>query len=462
MDHAIGSGPGPDPVGKEPEGVHPREVVGVDGRVPGVGLDRGTRPPEQESTDAALVGDEVDPEVRTQRANTLRYLHPPRRGDQVVALGCGRELVGVPVVIGGRTGLGRGRHACHARRSMAAPRIEDLRTPALVVDAAALDHNLATMADARPGPSCRPHIKAHKTTALAQRQRDAGHVGFTCATPREIIGMATVGLGDDLLLANEVVDAERLRAMAELDARVTIAIDSDTTLDAARAAGLRACLIDVNVGLPRCGCLPDDAGRLADRARTAGMEVRGVMGYEGHVVGLTDRAERVRMTAECMDLLAAAHDAVGGDIVSAGGTGTFDCNDLATEIQAGSYALMDSAYDALDLPFRPALWVLATVVSVNARDGYAVADCGLKSLGMDHGDPSVTLGAGSTTPGAVWFCSDEHLTFGAGEGESLPSVGDRVRVWPAHVDPTVAYHERLHVTAGDEVIDEWPVDLRSW
>jgi len=345
---------------------------------------------------------------------------------------------------------------------MAPSPIDALATPALVVDVATLEQNLAAMAAALPGPRCRPHVKAHKTTALAQRQREVGHEAFTCATPREIIGMADAGLGEDLLLANEVVDAARLRALADLDARVTVAIDSDATLDAAVRAGIRECLVDVNVGLPRCGCLPEDAGRLADQARAAGLQVRGVMGYEGHVVGLADRAERTRLTEECMALLASAHAEVGGEIVSAGATGTFDCNALATEIQAGSYALMDSAYDTLDLPFRPAVSVLATVVSVNARDGYAVADCGLKSLGMDHGDPGVTIGAEVGLPGSVWFCSDEHLTFGAADGEPLPEVGDRVRVWPAHVDPTVAYHEQLHVVSGTDVVDVWPVDLRGW
>ena len=357
---------------------------------------------------------------------------------------------------------------------MAPPHVDDLPTPALVVDDAALGHNLATMAAALPGTRCRPHVKAHKTTALARRQREAGHDGFTCATPREVVGMAEAGLGDDLLLANEVVDPDRLRALAGLDARVTVAIDSDATLDAAVRSGLRECLIDVNVGLPRCGCAPEDAGRIADQARMAGLEVRGVMGYEGHVVGLVDRAERERMTEECMALLVAAHADVGGEVVSAGGTGTFDCNHVATEIQAGSYALMDTAYDTLDLPFRPALSLVATVVSVNTRDGYAVADCGLKSLGMDHGDPHMTIGglvfggvpgqedADGARAGTVWFCSDEHLTFGAGDDGALPRVGDRVRVWPAHVDPTVAYHERMHLVSGGDVLDEWPVDLRGW
>jgi D-serine deaminase-like pyridoxal phosphate-dependent protein len=115
---------------------------------------------------------------------------------------------------------------------------------------------------------------------------------------------------------------------------------------------------------------------------------------------------------------------------------------------------MDTTYGDLDIPFRRAMFVLATVISVNATDGYAVGDCGLKSLGMDHGNPTID-------DAAVWFCSDEHITFSFDDGH-LPDVGERVRVWPAHVDPTVAYHERMQVLDGDQIVDTWPVDLRGW
>ncbi len=331
--------------------------------------------------------------------------------------------------------------------------VHDLTTPALLVDVDALDANLADMAAALPGPRLRPHVKAHKTTALAARQAAVGHPGFTCATIREVEGMAAAGLGEDLLLANEVLDARRL---GRLDARITVAIDSEETLAAAVTGGVREVLVDVNVGLPRCGIAPARAGWLADRARAAGLAVRGVMGYEGHLMMLPDVAERAKLTEECMARLLAAHADVGGEIVSGGGTGTYALNTWATEIQAGSYALMDTAYGAAGLPFRPALTVLATVVSVTApageMPGWAVADVGLKSLGMDHGNPTVQ-GA------QVWFCSDEHLTFAP---DRPLRVGDRVRVLPAHVDPTVALHERMHLVRGETVLDTWAVDLRGW
>lgn len=179
------------------------------------------------------------------------------------------------------------------------------------------------------------------------------------------------------------------------------------------------------------------------------------MGYEGHVVGLPDRAERIAKVAESMELLARAAEVVAADegIVSAGGTGTYDINTWANEIQGGSYALMDTAYAKLGLPFRQALSVLATVISVAPRGRYAVADCGLKALGMDHGDPTIE-GA------RVWFCSDEHVTFAPDEPVR---VGDRVRVLPAHVDPTVAYHSVLHVIdAAGHHRGTWPIDMRGW
>ncbi len=176
----------------------------------------------------------------------------------------------------------------------------ELTTPALLVDARRLEENIRTMADALPGGRLRPHVKAHKCTALAMRQSAAGSSQFTCATVREMEGMARAGLDDDLLLANEVVDASRLGALVRAGARVTVAVDSDATILAAARARVPEVLIDVNVGLPRCGCPPEEAGRLADRARAAGLTVRGVMGYEGHIVGLPDRSARASMLEESM------------------------------------------------------------------------------------------------------------------------------------------------------------------
>ena len=335
----------------------------------------------------------------------------------------------------------------------------ELRTPALVVDRDAFAANTAAMDAVRPGRALRPHVKAFKSTALAAELERDGHSSFCAATPKEIEGLVRAGVGDDLLLANETFDLARLGRL-DTDVTITVAVDSDEILDAAIAAGLRSVLIDIDVGLPRCGCSPEVGAHLADRARSAGLDVRGVMGYEGHLMMVADRSERVEQVAAAMATLNDAHDRIGGDIVSAGGTGTFDINTWCTEIQAGSYTLMDTHYDTLDLPFEHALAVVATIVSINRDKGWMVADAGLKAFGMDHGDPT-WLGDGD-----LFFCSDEHATL-LPERIGDYSVGDRVVFRTAHVDPTIARHEEMWVAEGPDladaaIVDRWPVDLRNW
>lgn len=330
--------------------------------------------------------------------------------------------------------------------------IDDLQTPALIVEQSVLARNLDVMSAALPGAALRPHVKAHKCTSLARRQAANGHRGFTCATIREVEVMAAAGLGDDLLLANQVLDATRLGRVVDAGSRVTLAVDSVETVAAAVAGGVRDVIIDVNVGMPRCGVAPDAAGRLADEARRAGLHVRGVMGYEGHLMAEADEQLRRERTEAAMALLRQASDDVGGELISGGGTGTYAVNTWVDEIQAGSYALMDTAYQQLGLPFEQALFVLGRVISVSEQ--WCVADVGIKALGLDHGNPAID---GAT----VWFCSDEHITF-APDDDDRPVVGDLVRVRPAHIDPTVALHDAMYLVGGPDVVEEWPVDMRGW
>ena len=153
-------------------------------------------------------------------------------------------------------------------------KVSELPTPSLLVDVHAFDRNVATMAKRWPGLSLRPHVKAFKSTALAARLAEAGHRGFCCATVREVMGMAAAGLGDDLLLANESLDLERLTSVIESGkARITVAVDSDETIAAAAKARVPEVLLDINVGLPRCGCAPEEAGRVGFAPLPAGRDV---------------------------------------------------------------------------------------------------------------------------------------------------------------------------------------------
>jgi len=334
----------------------------------------------------------------------------------------------------------------------------DLTTPALIADSKVLDANIATMAAKRPGRTLRPHVKAFKSTAMAKKLVEAGHETFCCATIRELEGMVKAGLGKDLLLANETLDAQRIGDLVATEkCRITIAVDSLETIAVAASAGVQEVLIDVNVGLQRCGCSPDEAGFLSEKAKSSGLQVRGVMGYEGHLMHDPDMQRRTEKTQESMEQLIFAHENVGGDVISGGGTGTWECNQTVTELQAGSYVLMDGDYSKLGLPFKEGLLLLTTVISTS-KSGYAVLDGGLKALSVDSGNPQL-LGKGE-----VMFCSDEHTTVTNGSW----SVGQKVGLRPSHIDPTISKHESIYLveeieeSLDAELIETLKIDLRGW
>ena len=344
-------------------------------------------------------------------------------------------------------------------------RLADVSTPALCVDVDVLQTNIERMAAFFRGRSChlRPHVKAHKTPAIARRQLAAGCHGFTCATVGEAAVLAAHGI-DDLLIANEILDPTKvptLRALAER-AHVTVAIDS--LEGAALIADLAVdALVDVNIGLPRCGVAPAGTVALARAISGTKLRLRGVMGYEGHAMGIPDPATRDGLAREAIAILlgVAADLRAAGlpvDVVSAGGTGTYAVTGTipgVTEVQAGSYALMDTAYARFGLPFGEALRCLTTVVSRQGR--LAVLDAGLKTLAVDHGNPELLEG----TPARVLFLSDEHTTLAA-DADFPARPGERVWLRPAHVDPTVNLHDRLYAICGEEVVDVWPVEARGY
>jgi len=352
--------------------------------------------------------------------------------------------------------------------------LAEVPTPALIVDVAALDRNIARMARFFAEGTCRlrPHVKAHKTPEIARRQLAAGScVGLTCATLRE--AEAVAGFCDDILLANEIVTTDKCGRAAALAAsrRVTVAADSMEGVEALAAAARRAgvtlgVLVDVNVGQMRCGVLPGEpALALASRvAGTRGLELRGVMGYEGHVQPVRDRAERVSQAERAMAALVetAARMRAAGlpcDIVSAGGTGTFDISGRVagvTEIQAGSYVLMDTDYGEVGVPFEQAFFVLGTIVSRPAADR-CVADGGHKSTTKDHSLPRVHGVEGA----AVSSLNDEHATI-AIPPDSPIRIGDRVRLIPSHTDPTMNLHDVIYAVEGERVVDVWPIAARGY
>jgi D-serine deaminase-like pyridoxal phosphate-dependent protein len=350
----------------------------------------------------------------------------------------------------------------------------EIPTPALVVDVDAMDRNIRRMADFFADSSCklRPHFKAHKTPEIARRQLAAGScTGLTCATVREA-EIASEFCGD-ILIANQVIGPDKVSRVAAIAARgidIKVAVDSGEGVDQIASAAEHAgvvigVLVDVNVGMPRCGVQPGEptvalARRVAD---ASGLSLQGVMGYEGQTVGIPDREKRETMTLGAMKRLTASVQAIRDaglpcEIVSAGGTGTFDISGRIagiTEIQAGSYVLMDTAYGKLDIPFEQAFWVLGTVLS-RPTPGFCVTDTGLKSNTEDHGNPTVRDIEGAT----VLFLSDEHASITI-PPDSPCRVGDRLQFIPSHCDPTINLHDVIYAVRGDGVVDVWPISARG-
>jgi D-serine deaminase-like pyridoxal phosphate-dependent protein len=346
----------------------------------------------------------------------------------------------------------------------------DLITPALVLDLPAARRNIAKMANrlkAMPA-KLRPHIKVHKSPELARMQVEAGAIGISTATVWEAIVMVRSGI-DSIFVVNTVAGREKLAALAEIarDAEVMIAVDdAENAADiaaAARAAGSTVgVLIEVDTGMDRAGVdTPEQAVELARvLAGMKGVKLLGVTGYEGHCSLTPDRDLRAERQRTAMDLLLAAAEKIRAagfpsPIVSAGGTATWDWTANTpgvTEIQAGSYAVMDNFHSPMAGDFENALTVLATVIS--RPPDRVIVDAGNKSLGA----PALTTMRGHDLK--VMRVDEEHGIFVADASHAF-HVGDVVELVPGYAPGTVNWYDAYYVVDGDRVVDVWPIIPRG-
>lgn len=373
------------------------------------------------------------------------------------------------------------------------------QTPALVIRRATLMANIAAMQSAcdamdvrlrapnAKGVRLRAHGKMHKCSALGRLQVAGGAVGMCCQTVGEAENYAAAGIAD--LLVTAPVPPWGWARLAALPGTVAAVVDSPAQV--ARAAGSGLTLyVDIDLGQHRAGVVPEAALALARMiAATPGVTFGGIQAYCGHLQHMADRdvrraahaAATARLAAVVADFTAAG---LAPPQVSGGGTGTYAL-DLAagvfSEIQAGSYALMDVDYDVAgapdgDWPFAPALFVGATVVSVQHK-ALVTCDAGLKALYTDGPAPRVVAGA---APGSRWrSLGDEHgaiihpafidrlrsETIDAIDAATecpgdAPAEGALVWLQPGHVDPTVALHDAFLVADEAGNLERWPIDGR--
>jgi D-serine deaminase-like pyridoxal phosphate-dependent protein len=350
---------------------------------------------------------------------------------------------------------------------------ESLPTPSLIVDEECLNSNIKRMADffADGKARLRPHAKSHKCSALALRQLEAGAIGVTVATIEEAEAMVAGGIRD-ILIANLVVNEFWVKRLLGLAAKSDVKVAVDSVQNACQLSRATqgtgttvGVLVEVNVGMNRCGVDPGEpACDLAQLVSSLpGLQFRGLMGYEGHAVGIEDRRARAKQCERSMDLLTSTAElarsrGLSVEIVSGGGTGTYDTTGRypgITEVQAGSYALMDLQYRRVTSDFRCALRILATVLSRPTRHR-AVIDAGLKSMSTEFGLPEVCNQEGVVLDDL----SEEHGILRVGEGHPL-APGDLVELLPSHSCTTVALHPILYVLGASQVVEVWEVDGRT-
>ena len=350
--------------------------------------------------------------------------------------------------------------------------VDELPTPTLVLDIDVLEHNIHTMRDTLAGQAAlRPHAKTHKCAEIATLQLEAGAIGITVATAREARAMAARGI-PEILIANEVCTPADLSDVLDSarTARMIVAVDDVDNVQqisrAAVAAGVAiGAVIDVDLGMGRCGVRSNEEAHAVAEALLAapGIELRGVTGFEGHVVLTPEREERERSALDAVDRLADVVETLSAagipiEIVSAGGTNTFAAtasHPSVTEIQAGTYVVMDTSYSAFAPGFRPALRVLGTIVSRHGTR--AVLNCGTKTMG----NTAIALpdaGPGITVVGV----DEEHtlLDVSDAEGASL-RIGDRLAVVVSYCGAAVNAHDAYCVVSAERVVDVWPILARG-
>jgi 3-hydroxy-D-aspartate aldolase len=358
-----------------------------------------------------------------------------------------------------------------------------LCTPALVLDLAAFERNVAAMAAFcdEQGVALRPHAKTHKSVEVARRQLGTGAIGISVATIGEAERLADGGIGN-LLITSPLVTRpklERLRRLLERAEGLMVVADSLSGVDA--LAGTVAgtdrqliVLVDIGVGRQRTGCTSAEYA-LAVARRIAGsnhLSLGGVQAYAGYLQHTPEIAERQRLNeveyGKAGEVVARLREQdLAPRIVTGAGTGSHALDaggGLFTELQCGSYAFMDVQYQQVRFrsevpqPFAPALFVRTSVISANAA-GHVTTDAGLKHFATDGPRPVIARGAPN---GAQYqFFGDEHGRVELTDAAQHLPVGTALECITPHCDPTVNLYDVYHVVHGDTLVDIWPIDARG-
>ena len=358
----------------------------------------------------------------------------------------------------------------------------ELVTPALILDLDAAEKNFKLLLDTLRvrGLGLRVNVKTHKCLPLAEWQMKLGATGVCCATLGEAAVMIDGGVKGVLIATpmttpQKIAEVVRLAGKSELLLAVDHPGNVSALSEAAAAAGVTiGILVDVDPGSKRTGVASDDAAvaLVQQVSESAGLRYRGLQCYAGfiqHIENLIERREKnAQVTSRMQRLVERLRVmALAPEIVSGGGTGTFDLDAVAavfTESQAGSFMFMDVQYedvwtkDGLTPPFEPAMFVQTAVHSAS-HEGVVTTDAGSKRFATDGG--RVIVQTQMPVPVEYKFHGDEHGKIFFADGKTHLTVGDRVECRLPHCDPTINLYDRIHCVRGDTLVAVWPIDARG-
>lgn len=349
-------------------------------------------------------------------------------------------------------------------------------TPVLCLDVEQFTRNAQHMADivSAGKKKWRPHSKGHKSPAIAWHEQRIGASGVTCAKIGEAEVFAASGI-QNILIANVVAGQRKVERLAALCrwSDPTICCDHFTQAEQLSAACQRVgsncqVLVDVNIGMNRTGIRPGkDTVELAQAIdQLPGLTLLGIMGYEGHLLRISDPEEKTREIHEAISILENVRQqfrrsGLRCDVVSAGGTGsvhiTAQCP-AVTELQAGGGIFGDPFYTELCglSGCEPALTVISTVIS-RPHLYRAVLDAGRKTINPDLKMPVVR----GYPDAEVKSLSAEHCTLELGPESQNLRIGDRVELIVGYGDLTTAMHDEFFVFRGDRLEAIWPIEGRG-
>jgi D-serine deaminase-like pyridoxal phosphate-dependent protein len=353
--------------------------------------------------------------------------------------------------------------------------IDSLDSPQLLVDLDVVDGNLATLqlACSQIGVALRVHFKSLKCANLALYLKRQGVDRFLCAKLNEAEVLIEAGL-TDVFIANQIIGPKKLHRLAELcrNTGVSVCVDDSDNVkylsEAATAAqSTVGVLVEVDIGMNRCGVAPgrESLELVQQIAASPGLQFVGLQGYDGHLQMLADHQERRVKCLQGLDALIATRrliesQGIAVQVVTGGGTGTWEFVSAfpgMTEIQPGSFILMDCAYHTVRPEFGCALSIMSTVIS--RRDGRYVLDAGSKSISRDFGTPVIKDHPAET----VVKLSEEHATVLCRNGDA-PRVGESREVIPAHCCATMNLHRSCVAVRRGTIEAIWPIEAsgRYW